>query len=386
MFRVNPLMKTDSYKTGHWQQFPPGTTNTYYYGESRGGRYGAILWFGLQGFCQDNLVGRYCNAQDVVRAADRTHRHGTAFNEEGWLRIVTKHEGKLPIRIKAVKEGTLVPTNEVPFTVESLDPELAWLPGWIETQILRGVWYPSTVGTKSYYCKKVIAQYLDETSNSPAAELPFKLHDFGARGASSGETACIGGAAHLANFKGTDTLEGVEWMSHHYGDGVDGIPGFSINAMEHSTVLAWGPEGEEDAFRNMLIRYAAPGKIIACVSDTYDYWNVVENIWGGELRDVVKKSGATVVIRPDSGKSPPEVVLRTCQILDRKIGCETNLRGFKVLPSFYRIIQGDGNDDETSVEAILAELKALGFAVELQKEIFFGDDLKPLRRWLKGTP
>lgn len=359
--RINPLLLVDSYKPSHWLQFPPETTNTYYYLESRGGRYGSTPFFGLQGFLRDHLAGTFVTRSDVDDAAELLEKHGEPFNREGWSRVLEKHDGQLPIRIKAVKEGAIVPTHEVLLTVESTDPELFWLPSWIETMLMRGVWYPTTVCARSYYCKKVIHSYLAETANAPLAELPFKLHDFGARGVSSSESAAIGGAAHLVNFKGSDTLEGVAWLEHHYGAGSDGVAAFSIPAMEHSTVLAWGRENEVGAYRNMLSKFAKPGKILACVSDTYDYWNTVENIWGGELRDEVARSGATVVVRPDSGH-PPEVVLKTIQTLARKCGSEKNLRGYTVLPSFLRVIQGDGNDSEDSIEAILAELKNHGYS------------------------
>ncbi len=361
--QINPILKTDSYKASHYAAFPPGTTNAYYYLESRGGRYGALPFFGLQGFLRDYLSGRFCENSDIDDAADFFSRHGEPFNESGWRKIADqrKHGGNLPVRIKAVKEGTVVPTHSPMLTCESTDPELAWLPSWIETMLMRGVWYPTTVCARSYACKQVIHRYLTETANAPLAELPFKLHDFGARGVSSAESAAIGGAAHLVNFKGSDTAEGIAWMQYHYGSGSDGIPAFSIPAMEHSTVLAWGRRGEIDAYRNMLSQFAKPGKILACVSDTYDYWETVENIWCGELRDEVAKSGAIIVIRPDSGH-PPEVVLKTVQAIARKCGSEKNLRGYTVLPSFFRVIQGDGNDDEDSIEAILHELTSHGFS------------------------
>lgn len=358
MFQPSFMLKTDVYKIGHWAQLPPETTNAYEYIESRGGRYGSTLFFGLQGFLGDHLAGVRIDPASVTYACARAKKIGLEFDEAGWRRIVTVHEGRLPLRVKALKEGSVVPTHVPLVTVENTDPELPWLPGWLETQLLRAVWYPTTVSTRSYYCKKIIHRYLEETSNAPLAELPFKLHDFGARGASSGETAMIGGAAHLVNFKGTDTTEGLEWMAHHYGDGADGIPGFSIEAMQHGTILPWKREGEAAAFRNMLQRHGKPGRVIACVSDTYDYWNAVENLWGGELREEVMASGATLVVRPDSGDDIPGMVLKTIQTLGRKIGLEKNLRGYYVLPSCFRVIQGDGNDDETSVESVLAALKS----------------------------
>jgi nicotinamide phosphoribosyltransferase len=361
MSNKNPLLRTDGYKPSHIFQFPKNTTNTHYYGESRGGRYGRIPFFGLQGFSREYLCGTYCSKRDIEEASDTFNKYGVGFDKNAWMLLLDRHEGHLPIRIKAVKEGTVVSPHNVLFTVETTDPDFFWLPSYIETALLRGIWFPSTVCARSYACKEVIYEYLNETANAPMAELPFKLHDFGGRGTSSAESAAVGGAAHLVNFKGSDTLEGMEWMEFHYGSGSDGIAAFSINAMEHSTVLAWTRDGEIDAYRNMLRKFASPNKIIACVSDAYDYFNTVENIWCGELKEEVARSGATIVIRPDSGV-PSEVCLKTMRIIERKIGCEKNLRGYKVLPSFFRVIQGDGNDNEDSISEILLTLKQNGYS------------------------
>ena len=186
MFKCNPLLRQDSYKSSHYLAYPPDTSNSYYYLESRGGRYGALPFFGLQGFLRDHLSGTFCTGDDINEAAPVLEKHGEPFNAEGWRRIAFDHGGMLPLRIKAVREGTIIPTHQVMLTCESTDPVCDWLPSWVETMLMRGVWYPTTVAARSYACKRVIHQYLNETANAPLSELPFKLHDFGARGVSSG--------------------------------------------------------------------------------------------------------------------------------------------------------------------------------------------------------
>src|SRR5688572_21154557 len=133
------------------------------------------------------------------------------------------------------------------------------------------LWYPITVATQSWHIKKLILEYLSETSDNALDELPFKLHDFGARGVSSRESAGIGGMAHLVNFKGSDTIEGVRFANHYYGSK---MAAFSIPAAEHSTITMWGREREYDAYRNMVRQFAKPGALFACVSDSYDLWKV----------------------------------------------------------------------------------------------------------------
>lgn len=120
------------------------------------------------------------------------------------------------------------------------------------------------------------------------------------------------------------------------------MAGFSIPATEHSTITTWGKDGEVNGFRNMLEKF--PNGIVACVSDSYDIWNACENLWGEELRDLVTERGernGRLVIRPDSG-DPVAVVLKVLNILGSKFGTVTNKKGFKELPPYLRIIQGDG--------------------------------------------
>jgi nicotinamide phosphoribosyltransferase len=139
------------------------------------------------------------------------------------------------------------------------------------------------------------------------------------------------------------------------------MAGFSIPAAEHSTITAWGRDGEADAYRNMLRQFAKPGSLVAVVSDSYDLFNAVEKLWGGELLDDVRKSGATIVIRPDSG-IPEEVVLQTAIRLERVFGSRLNTKGYKVL-NHVRIIQGDGINAQ-SIRQILANLKFNGFSAD----------------------
>jgi nicotinamide phosphoribosyltransferase len=355
----NLILRTDSYKASHSKLYPPGTENLYSYLESRGGKYGETVFFGLQYLIKEYLAGEVLTLDMVDGSELFFAAHGEPFDTAAWRRLVAKHNGTLPIRIKAVPEGTVVPTHNVLMTVEATDPEFYWLPSYLETMFVRGVWYPTTVATQSYYIKRLIRQYLEETADAPAAELPFNLHDFGARGVSSAESAGIGGAAHLVNFMGSDTVEGI-WTAHNYYGCKTGMPGFSIPATEHSTIISWGKDREVEAYQNVVKQFAKPGALFACVSDSYDLWNVLENVWGGCLRDEIEKSGATLVVRPDSG-NPADVVLKTLQTLERKVGAPLNMRGFKLLPKWIRVIQGDGINQD-SIEEILSRMKAHGYS------------------------
>ena len=351
----NIILNTDSYKVSMWKQYPAGTTGVYSYIESRGGRYDRTVFFGLQAFIKEYLLEPITQA-DIDIADEILTAHGEPFNREGWEYILSAHGGYLPVVIRAVPEGTVVPVKNVLATIENTDPKAFWLTTWLETALLRAVWYGTTVATQSYTIKQVILDYLERTGDP--STIDFKLHDFGARGVSSMESAGIGSAAHLVNFMGTDTISGVLFAREYYNAG---IAGFSIPAAEHSTITSWGRDGEVDAYRNILNNFAKPGSIVAIVSDSYDIYNAVENLWGGELRQQVIDSGATVVIRPDSG-DPVEVNRRLVEILGSKFGYTTNSKGFKVLNN-VRLIQGDGIN-ELTVRSILGAFMAMGWSAD----------------------
>jgi len=352
----NLLLNTDSYKASHWLQYPPGTDATFFYVESRGGTYDRTLFFGLQAILKETLAKPITHA-DVDEARDLFAAHGEPFNEAGWRYIVDHHGGLLPIRIRAVPEGTVVPTHNALMTIESTDPMAYWVPSYLETMLLR-IWYPVTVATISWHAKQTIRQFLERTSDDPEGQLAFKLHDFGSRGVSSVESAAIGGAAHLVNFMGTDTVSALCLARAHYHEP---MAGFSIPAAEHSTITAWGRENEVEAYRNMLRQFAKPGAIVAVVSDSYDIFHAIREHWGKTLKDEVIRSGATVVIRPDSG-DPVAVVHQCLELLDEAFGHTVNGKGFKVL-NHVRVIQGDGINP-TSIRAILERVTSAGYATD----------------------
>ncbi|MFM0404456.1 nicotinate phosphoribosyltransferase [Paraburkholderia aspalathi] len=355
----NPILNTDSYKASHYLQYPPEASAMFSYIESRGGRYDRTLFFGLQMLIKEYLCRPITPAM-IDQAKAFFTAHGEPFNEAGWRYIVQQHEGYLPVRIRAVPEGSVVPTHNVLVTVECDDPEVFWLASYLETMLLR-VWYPITVATQSWYLRNTIRAYLEKSSDD-LTQLPFKLHDFGARGVSSAESAAIGGSAHLVSFMGSDTVLGVVAANHYYNEP---MAAFSVPAAEHSTITSWGRERETDAFRNMIAKFGKPGAIVSVVSDSYDLFAALE-VWGTTLKQAVLDSGGTLVIRPDSG-DPLTIVLQTMRALEASFGSTVNGKGRRVLNN-VRVIQGDGVNPE-SIEAILAAMDEAGFAAD---NIVFG--------------
>ena len=358
---VNLILNTDSYKPSHFLQLPEGTTKSTSYIESRGcdvDGWNKTTFYGLQMFLME-----YMSSPITVEMIDEAEAiltaHGEPFNRAGWEHILNNHGGKLPLRIQAVPEGTNVELSNVLVQVTNTDEESAWLVSYVETALLRAVWYPTTVASQSMMIKRTITKYLEKTSDVPVAEqIGFKLHDFGARGVSSMESAGIGGSAHLVHFMGTDTVSALLWAKRYYGAD---MAGFSIPASEHSTMTSWGGEaGEIDAFENMLDRFLDDGRLVACVSDSYNISEAM-NKWY-KLKDKIIGSGGTLVVRPDSGV-PEKVVVNVIRHLIDLFGADVNSKGYLVLPSYLRVIQGDGIDPE-SIERILDAMEKEGLSAD----------------------
>lgn len=362
----NPILTSDGYKYSHFMQYPQDTTAISSYISARGSSIPGcdeIVVLGLQSTMQDYLSTPITMAH-IDEAERFIKAYGLPFNREGWERIVKCHGGLFPVKITAVPEGTVVPVGNMILQIENLDSSLPWVTSFLERKLLTDIWYPTTVASVSRAIKKIIKSYLDLTSDNADAEIGFKLHDFGFRGVSSDESAARGGFAHLTQFFGTDTVAGITHAMDFYNADVCGS---SISASEHSTMTSWGREGEADAYANMVQQYAKKGAIFACVIDSYDTMAAIDmwadtDIDGFEhsLLDLVEMVGATVVLRPDSGdpvQMPIDVILK---LMD-KVGYTTNSKGFKVLPSHVRVIQGDGIDIE-DVREILKRMSDLGLS------------------------
>lgn len=358
MFTDNLILNTDSYKASHFLQYPKGTQVVSSYIEARGGRFTHSVFFGLQAFLKAYLL-KPITLADIDEADALFAAHGVPFNRADWEYLVQQHGGFLPLEISVLPEGTVVPTGNALVQVHNTDPRAFWLTSYIETALLRAVWYPTSVATLSWQVKQQLRAALHATCDEPEAQLPFKLHDFGARGVSSQESAALGGMAHLVNFMGTDTVAGLLAARRFYGAD---MAGFSIPAAEHSTITAWGCDGESQAYANMLQQFAQPHKLVAVVSDSYDIYHAVSEIWGKQLREQVQNSGATVVIRPDSGV-PEVVVPDVLQRLYAAFGGRVNRKGYIVLNDCVRVIQGDGVDVD-SIGVILQRIQQAGFSTE----------------------
>ena len=355
----NLILKSDSYKLTHHRMYREGTEVVYSYLEARkGAEYDEVVFFGLQKILE-TLEGEVITAKDIreARALCDVHIGPGVFNFEGWMHILETHQGRLPITIKALPEGTVVRPGVALLTIENTDPECFWLTNFLESLILH-VWYPITVASKSRAIKQDIKKALDHVG-ADLGGLDFMLQDFGYRGATSDEAAAIGGAAHLVNFKGTDTLVALELIQQTYGGGVEG---FSVNASEHSIMTAGGREGEWDVLDNLIAQY--PTGILSIVADSYNIYEHTRRL-GGQYKDqIMARTDGPYVERPDSTTpehpTPEALVVWIVSQLWLDFGGEI-VNDYRLLDPHIRVLWGDGIDRE-GIKKILWALIDAGFS------------------------
>lgn len=361
MKRENLILLADAYKYAHHKLYYPGTTQIYSYLESRGGMFNETVFFGLQYFLKEYLQGKAFTQEDLDEAEGfllQVFGRDDVFDKSKFQYILDKYDGWLPVKIKAVAEGTIVPTGNVLMTIENTDPECYWLTNFLETLLMQ-VWYPCTVATLSNQVRKVVTQYYEDTATAGSeAGIDFVLNDFGFRGVSSVESAKIGGAAHLLNFNGSDNLAGSGMAINYYN--AQKVYGLSIPATEHSICTLLGKEGELEVFKHVLKTF--PTGVIACVSDSYNIFKACEDYWGEDLKVEILNRKGTLVIRPDSG-DPVMTLAKIFEILFDKFGFTLNEKGYKVLPPQVRVIQGDGVNYE-AIKTMYEALKELNISAE----------------------
>ncbi|MFJ7982360.1 nicotinate phosphoribosyltransferase [Lysinibacillus xylanilyticus] len=319
-FIAPPTLLCDFYKVSHRQAYPKNTTKIYSTLTPRSNKYmpmatGAVV-FGIQSFIMKYLI-EYFNKQffgrpkeDVVAEYERYMKYSLFIENPDSLHIADLHDlGYLPIEIRALKEGTVAPMQVPVLTIENTHDDFFWLTNYFETIMSNEIWLPMTSATFAYEMRKMLDGFAIKTTGSKYG-VEFQCHDFSMRGMSSLESAMASGAGHLLSFVGTDTIPAIAFLEHYYGANIEKeIVGTSINATEHSVMTALTPtdgsRDEYDAYKH-LITEVFPNGFVSLVSDSYDFWKVIEETIPSLKNEIMARDGR-VVIRPDSG-NPADVL------------------------------------------------------------------------------
>ena len=387
----------DGYKVSHKEQYPIGTTQVYSNFTARNSKHfkqanfdGNVAVFGTQ-YLVDYLHTLWRDtffkkplavALDVISYRLKAYSGHTDFSHFEQLHNL----GYLPITIKALPEGTLVPLQTPILTITNTHPDFFWLPNYLETFISCELWHIIASATVSREYSKVLKHWSNLTCDN-GDHLPFQAHDFSMRGHTSVHSAAKSGAAHLLFSMGTDTVPAIDFLEYYYHD----FTGYSIPASEHSTMTAQIqsriPEldirsAETATFKDLITR-VYPSGIVALVSDSYNFWDTL-TITLPELKDTIMARDGKLVIRPDSG-NPIDVICGTysqpssrelstpqeqgaIEVLWDIFGGTINNKGYKVLDPHIGLIYGDSITIDRADE-ICKRLEAKGFA---SSNIVFG--------------
>ena len=375
MRKKNRILMSDSYKMSHPGQYPKGSQTVYSYLESRGGVFDEVFVAGVNYYMKEYFEGIQIE-QWMIDDADEfvnAHMGPGLFNKSDWQYILDTYGGRLPLEIRSAPEGSIVPNKNVLMVMFNTDRHVPFLTNWAETIISR-LWAPITIASSSWSIRKHLKSKLIE-AGSDTSGLDFMVHDFGARGVSSAESAEILGFAHLATgFKGSDNMEAVMMCKSHYGEPMAAL---SVPASEHSTVTSWGREEEDESISNMFRIY--PTGPISFVADSWDVFDFAKRM-GTKFRDVILERDGVTVIRPDSGD--PKIILpKLLNILWKHFRGQYTDAGYKVLNPKIRILQGDGIDGD-SIKEILDVIMDAGYSPE---NLIFGSGGGLLQKFNRDT-
>lgn len=372
---------TDFYKVDHRRQYPINTSFVYSNFTPRYSRVKDqefIIFFGLQYFIKKYLIDEFnqhfFQADKESAISYYKNRLDTSLGKDS---VTVEHMyalyelGYLPIEIKALPEGSMVPLQVPCLTIYNTHEDFAWVTNWLETLLSCTIWGMCTSATTAFRGRLLFEKYARETGADQGFVL-WQGHDFSMRGMFGLEAACISGMAHLISFYGTDTQPAIRSLENYYGaDSSKELVGGSVPATEHSVMCAGTEESELETYRR-LITQVYPSGIVSIVSDTYDFWNVVTNILPTLKHEIMSRNGK-LVIRPDSGDpvmiiagdpsapegSPENKGLIQC--LYEEFGGTTNSKGYIVLDPHVGAIYGDSITFDIQNQ-MLAKLKEKGFA------------------------
>jgi nicotinamide phosphoribosyltransferase len=379
---MNPLLLTDGYKTSHHQMYPPGTNLVYSNFTPRSNKYAPkgceqVVSFGQQMVMvqiheafkneffskpKDEVCGEMKRELSMYLGTDYDVTHFEKLHDLGYL----------PIHVKGIEEGTLVPMKVPVLTIYNTHPDFYWVTNYLETILSNLLWKPMTSATIAHQYRKVLTKWQEKTDAEKGWFIDWQGHDFSMRGMDSVEAVISSGLGHLTSFSGSDSLPTIYGARKFYGE--EGAVCGSVNATEHSVMCAGGADDEVGTFRRLLETY--PTGILSVVSDTWDLWKVcTEHVV--TLKEEILARDGKLVIRPDSG-DPVDIICGSVDVFthndpnspQRKgviellwdvFGGTVNEQGYKVLDSHIGAIYGDSITIDRA-EEICSRLEEKGFA------------------------
>jgi nicotinamide phosphoribosyltransferase len=351
----NQIIDTDSYKVPQWRFYRPGVRRIYSFLESRGGEHAELMLAGLQPLLYK--LGQPVQDWEIEEAGEFFAKHfgfSSYMNRTMWDEIVHKHDRKLPLEIRAVPEGLMLPKKTPLLTSENTADLCAPLVGYKETMMMRDVWPASSIASRVFRMKQRLKPFFDETSDNGVS--PFAVLDFMSRGVFGYDHSCLAGAVFTFFFGGSDNMPGIRYANYYYHSD---MAAHSVAATEHSIASGFG-YGNDDDYIDWCIDQAEPGSILSLVGDTWDIFKFTKALTREDRKNKIINKNLSVVDRPDSGgraRVLPDI-LRT---LAQGFGTTRNSKGYDVLNYNAKALWADGMNENTITEPV-AEAKKIGIS------------------------
>ena len=347
---TNPMLLIDFYKAVHAEMLPKGITKSVSYFTPRMSRvdmWDEVVMAMLQSFCKEYLID-YFNKEFFNKSFEEVIKEyrrimDATLGEDAYKveKIVQLHIlGYLPIEIRALPEGTLVPMHVPMFAITNTHPDFAWLPQALESLISAEMWHPMLAATVGYTYRQIVNEFYDKTcdDNLPKARA---LGAFDFRGEECLQSAVKAGAGWCLSFLNTATVPTIPYLEKYYNCDCTKEPvAFGSPSTEHAVMCSnYAVDGNEEALIKRLLTEVYANTSFSCVCDSYDYWNVVDNILPRLKKEIMEHNGC-LLVRGDSGDCV-KVVTDTVFKLWEHFGGTVNSKGYKVLDPHVKAIYGD---------------------------------------------
>ena len=350
MKNTMPLLLCDFYKVTHQAQFNPETTLLTSYFTPRMSRLeneDKLVLFGLQSFIKKYLVDYFnenffkCKKEDVLGEYERILKYSIGEGTYDTSKIAALYDlGYLPVKIRAIKEGTRVPIKVPMIEISNTVPDFFWVGQALESLMSCSLWHPMCSANVGYRYRQIVNKYYDISVDNDVPRSR-ALGDFSMRGQESLESAVASSAGFCLSFLNTATVATIPYLEYYYNCDCTKEPVASGSvSTEHSVMTSnYAIDGDEKTFIKKLLTELYPDTSFSMVSDSYDYWNIVDNILP-ELKEEIMNHNGTLLVRGDSG-DPVEIVTETVFRLWKSFGGTVNSKGFKVLDPHIKAIYGD---------------------------------------------
>ena len=368
---MNPFLLTDFYKLTHILQYRPELRELTSYLTPRGSRLKGIdkvVFFGLSAYVHSYVVENfnknffnrnfeYCESE-IREVLELGLGYSDEMIDKTIVEIKSLHNlGYLPVEIKAVAEGTLVPMGVPCLEIKSTNPCYFWVGQALEASLSAAIWHPMVSATIAREYRKIAREAFVKTVENGIDERT-AMCDFSMRGQESNESAVNASVAWLASMWNSSTVAARKHIKDVYTklstrDKMSNSIIRGLTSTEHSVMTSHAClDGGDEYYTFKYLFNLYKNVSFAAVCDSYDFWNVLTNILPNYFMydiDERGKRGLFIGVRHDSAE-PVDALCGTVPVINKD-----NVLGVKEVPSSMV----DGNEKLYAISITIEEMERI---------------------------